>query len=60
MVQKRHPEVAACIVERLSAQDAVPRGRRRTAEQLNALPGFTPPSWHTLALGASSAGTQGE
>ena len=30
------------------------------AEQLNTLPGFTPPSWHTLALGASSAGTQGE
>ena len=27
------------------AQDAVPRG-------LNALPGFTPPSWHALALGA--------
>ena len=54
MVQKRHPEVAACIVERLSNQPRTPclGAAAAAAEQLNELPGFTPPSWHALALGA--------
>ena len=54
MVQKRHPEVAPCIVEMLNNHPRTPRlqAAAAAAEQLDALPGFSPPSWHVLALGA--------
>ena len=54
MVQKRHPEVAACIVEMLNNDPRTPclQAAAAAAEQLDALPGFTPPTWHALALGA--------
>ena len=53
MVERRHPEVATHIVEMLSSYPSTPCLEAAVqAEGLHALPGFTPPSWHELALGA--------
>ena len=60
MVLKLHPEVAICIVDRLSNQPRTPClvAAAAAAEQLNALPGFTLPSWYALARSqTTSVGT---
>ena len=53
MVQKRHPEVATHIVEMLSNHPNTPclEAAVQAAEGLDALPGFTPPSWHEWGPG---------
>ena len=54
MVHKRHPQVASHIVETLSNHPSTPcqEAAVQAGEGLHAFPGFTPPSWHELTLGA--------
>ena len=54
MVHKRHPQVASHIVETLSNHPSTPCQEAvvQAGEGLHAFPGFTPPSWHELTLGA--------
>ena len=51
MVQKRHPKSRSPHRGNAEQPAKAFGGAAATAEQLDALPGFTPPSWHALALG---------
>ena len=54
MIQQRHPEVVADMVQWLHRQVDIPclRGAALAAERLTGVGGFTPPSWEALVVGA--------